>query len=129
MELLNCIVTQFEDNTDSHHDEMCDLVTAVKNYIDNNYISVITLDSLSKQFYFNKYTLLRKFKAMYGKSIISYYRDKRIAYIKNALETTSISISYLSEKLSFSVIYSFSRFFRIHAGCSPTVYRKAHFNK
>lgn len=127
LELLDCILTQFEDDRTVKVDMIQNPVIAVKNYIDNNYMSVMTLESLSKQFYFNKYTLLRKFKLMYNQNIISYYRNKRIEYIKNALRTTTLSITILAEKLNFSDIYSFSRFFKTYVGCSPTVYRKNHF--
>jgi len=127
LELFNCILTQFDHSRMIETDIMSNPIIAVKNYIDNNYMSVMTLDFLSNQFYFNKYTLLRKFKSMYGKNIISYYRYKRIEYIKNILKTTNISISALSEELNFSDIYSFSRFFKTYVGCSPTVYRKNHF--
>lgn len=124
LELLNCILVQFDQNTTNKPDVTDNPVVMVKNYIDNNYASVLTLDSLSRQFYINKYTLLRKFKAMYGKNIISYYHDKRINYIKEALRKSSIRISALAEKLNFSDIYSLSRFFKTHVGCSPTDYRK-----
>ena len=127
LELLNYILMQFDQTASPKPDIICNPVITVKNYIDNNYISVITLDTLSKQFYINKYTLLRKFKSMYGKNIISYYRGKRIEYIKNILKTTTLPISTLAEKMNFSDIYSFSRFFKTYVGCSPTVYRKKHF--
>lgn len=127
LELLNCILAQFDYNTTNKYDAIDNPGVMVKNYIDNNYASVITLDSLSKQFYMNKYTLLRKFKSKYGKNIISYYYDKRIEYIKNILKTTNVSISALSEHLNFSSIYSLSRFFKKHVGCSPTDWRKNHF--
>ena len=128
LELFNCILTQFEHDMTIKTDMIYDPVINVKNYIDNNFLSVITLDSLSKQFYFNKYTLLRKFKLIYNKTVISYYHNKRIEYIKNALKTTTLPISALSEKLNFSDIYSFSRFFKTYVGCSPTVYRKNFFD-
>ncbi|MBO5060389.1 MAG: helix-turn-helix transcriptional regulator [Clostridia bacterium] len=127
LELFDCILTQFDSDKTIKIDMTYNPVIAVKNYIDSNYLSVITLDSLSKQFYFNKYTLIRKFKAMYNQNLMSYYRNKRIEYIKNMLRTTNLSITVLSEKLNFSDIYSFSRFFKTYVGCSPTFYRKNHF--
>lgn len=127
LELLNYILTQFDYNTTNKSDVTGNPIAMVKNYIDNNYTSVITLDALSKQFYINKYTLLRNFKSKYGKSIISYYHDKRIEYIKKSLETTNVSISALSERLNFINIYSFSRFFKKYTGCSPTDWRKKYF--
>ena len=123
-ELLNCVLTQFDRMPSSVDNDAYNPVIAVKNYIDNNFSAVITLDALAKQFYFNKYTLMRKFKAMYSQSIMAYYHNKRIEYIKDKLRTTSLAITALSENLNFSDIYSFSRFFKNHTGCSPSDYRK-----
>lgn len=127
LELLDCILTQFDSSKITSKEVIHNPVMAVKNYIDNNYLSVITLDSLAKQFYYNKYTLMRKFKTMYGQNIISYYHNKRVEYIKTILSETSLPITTLAEKLNFSDIYSLSRFFKTHVGCSPTAYRKNHF--
>ena len=124
LELLDMILRQFDKNPTNKSVSENDALISVKNYIDNNFLSAITLDSLSGQFYFNKYTLLRKFKSVYKQNIMSYYKDLRIDYAKNILKTTSIPIHLLAEKLNFSDIYSFSRFFKSSVGCSPTVYRK-----
>ena len=40
------------------------------------------------------------------------------------LKTTSVPISLISEKMNFSDVYSFSRFFKSHTGYSPVAYRK-----
>lgn len=124
LELLDCILMQFDCDKTIEVDRISNPVISVKSYIDNNYLSVITLDSLSEHFYINKYTLIRKFKAVYKQNIISYYRNKRIEYAKNILKETALPICVLSEKLNFSDIYSFSRFFKTYVGCSPTAYRK-----
>ncbi|MBQ4516139.1 MAG: helix-turn-helix transcriptional regulator [Clostridia bacterium] len=124
LELLDEILRQFDKGTTNKNVSENDALISVKNYIDNNFLSVITLDSLSGQFYFNKYTLLRKFKSVYKQNIMTYYKGLRLNYAKNILKTTSISIHSLAEKLNFSDIYSFSRFFKSSVGCSPTVYRK-----
>lgn len=124
LELLNCILTQFDRMPSAIGTVTDNPVIAVKNYIDNNYLSVITLNSLAKQFYFNKYTLMRKFKSLYGQNIIAYYHNKRIEYIKENLRTTSLPVTVLSEKLNFSDLYSFSRFFKNRTGCSPLEFRK-----
>lgn len=124
LELIDMILRQFDKNTANKSVSENDALISVKNYIDNNFLSAITLDSLSGQFYFNKYTLLRKFKSVYKQNIMSYYKELRIDYAKNILKTTSIPIHLLAEKLNFSDIYSFSRFFKASVGCPPTVYRK-----
>lgn len=129
LELIDEILRQFDKNTTNKNSSENDALISVKSYIDNNFLSPITLDSLSGQFYFNKYTMLRKFKSVYKQNIMSYYKELRIDYAKNILKTTSLPIHSLAEKLNFSDIYSFSRFFKSSVGCSPTVYRKNAENK
>ena len=126
LELLDCILRQFrsskaEERSVPSTDEY---VTLVKSYIENNYTEIITLDSLSKQFYINKYTLLRNFKTLYNQNIMAYYRNLRLAYAKEQLLKTDRSIKSIYEKLNYSDIYSFSRFFKSKVGCSPRHFRK-----
>lgn len=125
LELFDCVLTQFDKNAANTH-EIHNPVIMAKNYIDNNYLSVITLDLLSERFCINKFTLMRKFSKMYGQSIMSYYRSKRIEYIEEILKTTTIPIKVLFERMNFSDVYSFSRFFKSFTGYSPEKYRKNH---
>ncbi len=124
LELLHLLLVQFADDIPNRPNLPYNPIEATKNYIDNNYLSILTLESLSKQFFMNKYTLLRKFKSKYNVTVIDYYHNKRIEYSKNKLKTTTLSITAISEKLNFVDIYSFSRFFKTYVGCSPTEYRK-----
>jgi len=124
LELLNIILLQFSNSSPQPANKPDTTATVIKHYIDNNYLSIITLDSLSMLFNFNKFTLMRKFKKSYKQNIITYYRNKRLEYIKYTLKSTSISISDLAEKMNFSDIYSLSRFFKSCTGHSPTHFRK-----
>lgn len=129
MELLGLILLQFEEKIEGENVSSQHSMAAIKSYIDNNFSNTITLDGLSKQFYINKYTMMRNFKAVYQKSIIAYYHDRRIEYAKKKLQTTTLSVYDIGESLQFNDIYSFSRFFKMYTGCSPTAYRKAVRNK
>ncbi|MEE1047382.1 MAG: AraC family transcriptional regulator [Clostridia bacterium] len=124
LELTDCVLSQFCGGSIADTDGELSTIVAAKNYIDSNFLSVITLDFLSNQFYMNKYTMMRKFKSLYKQNIISYYRQKRIEYAKDMLISTSVSISSLAEKMNFTDIYSFSRFFKACTGLSPREYRK-----
>ena len=126
LELFHMMLMQFDNETSYRGGTISASVASVKNYIDNNFLTVITLDSLSKQFYLNKYTMLRKFKAAYKQSVMSYYRNLRIKYAKKLLTTTSLSVYAIAEKLNFQDIYSFSKFFKSYEGLSPTAYRNKH---
>ncbi|MBO5220329.1 MAG: AraC family transcriptional regulator [Clostridia bacterium] len=122
-ELFSLIFAQFEPDrrpeTGSGHDEYA----IIRSYIDSSYLSPLSLDTLSKQFHLNKFTLTRNFRRRYGMSIIHYYRSLRANYAKKLLTTTNRSVSSIGEELGFSDIYSFSRFFHSFTGMSPTAFR------
>ena len=125
--LLSLILEQFEISSTTVTNENQTL-QMIKNFIDKNFQSIITLEMIEKQFYINKYTLLRAFKKIYGANIIKYYRTKRIDYAKMKLCTTDLSISAIGEKLNFSDVFTFSRFFKIYTGMSPSQYRATQHN-
>ncbi len=122
LEIIAMILEQFD--ADRATPEEASPVIAVKNYIDNNYFQTISLEMLEKQFYINKFTLMRNFKKMYRVNIISYYRKKRTDFAKKALKTTATPIGTIGEQLDFADIYSFSRFFKMQTGMSPREYRE-----
>ena len=124
LELLALICEQFDPVKTPGPRDGRETLVAVKSYIDNNYRSPITLELLSDQFYLNKFTLMRRFKALYGKSIIEYYHDLRAEYAKRVLASTDLSVAEVGEKMHFSDVYSFSRFFKSAVGCSPSDYRQ-----
>lgn len=91
----------------------------VKDYIDNNAGSVITLDSLAMHFHYSKYHLERKFRERYGTTVIRYYHARRVELAREML-IRQPSVTAAAEKLSFGSVYLFSRFFHHHTGMSPT---------
>ena len=121
-ELLCLILNQFDGNVPTPADT--GRVDSVKGYIDANYRQIITLDMLEKQFYANKFTLMRNFKKAYRVNIINYYRARRLEYAKRALRGGSLTVGALAEQLNFTDIYSFSRFFKQQTGMSPSEYRE-----
>ena len=123
LELLSMIINQFSSPL-SKAPISDGRTQAIKEYIDNNYLNIITLDMLSEQFSVNKYTALRKFKSTYGVSIIEYYNNKRFECSKRFLDTTDMSVTEISRILNFTDEYSFSRFFKNINGLSPLNYKK-----
>lgn len=124
LKLLALLCEQFDAVKTEAAEDGQDVLVAVKSYIDNNYLSIITLDLLSAQFYMNKFTLMRRFRTAYRQNVIDYYRELRIAYAKRALESSNLSIAAIGERMNFSDIYSFSRFFKQGTGIAPSYYRK-----
>ena len=101
-------------------------MSVIRSYIAENCTQIISLDSLAEQFSINKYTLMRNFQKCYGTTVINFYNAKRIEYAKELLEEGELTISEISEKLSFADIYTFSRFFKNATDISPSDYRKKH---
>ncbi len=122
--LLNEVITQFENETAVESYIRDGRVSAIKEYIDANFMHVITLDGLAEQFSINKFTMLRRFKASYGNSIISYYNNLRCENAKRKLTSTALPIKEIGASLSFSDEYTFSRFFKSMTGVSPLNFRK-----
>jgi len=126
LELLDMIIEKFVENSLNISKISDTVINNIKNYIDENYRNTLTLDTLSSMYYMNKFTLMRKFKKMYGINIIKYYNNKRIEAAKNMLTHTNLNIKAIGEILNFTDAYSFSRFFKTHIGISPNQFRNTH---
>ena len=98
-------------------------VADVKEYLDQNYSSRITLDDLSARFYINKYYLTRVFKEQYGQSISTYLTALRITHAKQLLRFSDKSVEEIGLECGLGAIHYFSRVFKEIEGVPPSVYR------
>lgn len=124
LEILRLIINQFKKGNRNNDSINTVRLSAVKEYIDANYMHNISLDDIASYFSYNKYTLLRSYKHRFGETIISYCNRKRIDTSKKLLEETSLTVKEISEMLNFTDEYTFSRFFKNKCGCSPSVFRE-----
>lgn len=125
---LMVYINRFQIRPDQHveievkYDEQ---IQKVIQYINSNLGSDLSIDTLAKKFYINKYYLMHKFKANTGCSIHSYVNNKRIqkcaAYIidgKSPAEAAS--------ECGFNDYSNFARAFSKILGISPGKYCKTH---
>ncbi|MBQ4110660.1 MAG: helix-turn-helix transcriptional regulator [Clostridia bacterium] len=122
LKLIYLIISQFEHNYQSIN-EKAD-IKLIKDYIDGNFRQNISLDFLASQFYINKFTMMRRFKEVYGKNIIKYCNEKKLQEAEKLLKNTNLSVKAIGVILNFTDAYSFSRFFKNEFGISPAEYRK-----
>ena len=124
--MLRLLQMVIRDNTVTYEEADPDLEipAIVKQFIDYNYKNIISLDTLEKQFHYSKYSLSRSFASYTGMPIIKYYNAKRLEYAKEMLREGA-AVTRVANELNFSSIYSFSRFFKNAAGCSPTEYQSS----
>ena len=124
LEILRLIINQFSANSDEIDVKNSVRLKAVKEYVDANFMHNISLEDIASYFSFNKYTLLRGFKNMYGDTIISYCNKRRMETSEKLLTETTLTVKEISEILNFTDEYTFSRFFKNNRGVSPSSFRE-----
>lgn len=98
-------------------------VLDVKDYLDRNYRSRITLEELSARFFIDKYYLVKVFKEQFGCSINTYLLDLRITRAKQLLRFSDRSLEEIGEECGLGSPQYFSRQFKKVEGISPSRYR------
>lgn len=105
-----------------------DIAVNTKRYIDTNFYKEINLDLLARLRCTSKYHLIRVFKKYYGVTPRQYLINKRIEKAKKILKTGK-SVSDTCYTIGFESINSFSNLFKMKTGMSPSIYRRAIFDK
>ena len=98
-------------------------VLDVKDYLDRNYRSKITLEELSARFFIDKYYLVKVFKEQFGCSINTYLLDLRITRAKQLLRFSDRSLEEIGEECGLGSPQYFSRQFKADTGQTPAQYR------
>lgn len=99
-------------------------IQAIKDYLDENFKSRISLDDLAGSFYLNKYYLMKLFKDRYGMTINAYLNQARVTWVKQQLRFTDKTVEMLAAELQIEPAY-LSRLFKKVEGVSPTQFRKS----
>ena len=92
---------------------------------DDNINNKITIDDLSKEFYFNKDYIMRLFKKEIKITITDYINKKRIYNSLKDLRNTDNTILKVALNNGFTSQEYFSETFTKVIGTSPNIYRKA----
>ena len=101
-----------------------DLVTRIKNYIQENLQEGPSLTAIADHFHFSREYLLRVFKKEEGVTILQYINDTKMNEAMRMLQTSELAIKEIAEILGFSSSAYFIRFFRTKTGKSPNEFRK-----
>ncbi len=98
----------------------------IKEYLDSNYSSHITLDTLTELTHMNKYYMAHSFSKYTGQSPIQYLNSRRMEAACTLLTDTDYSISSISSSVGFSSQSYFTQAFRKKYGITPIKYRQIH---
>ena len=120
------LVRNAKGNTDASAQDAAaaESVAAVRQYIDENFRTRITLANLCFLFGMNKTTLCRNFREAFGTTVLNYINELRIKEAKSQLLQGDRSITEISDDLGFSSVHYFCRLFRQYTNQSPTEYAK-----
>ena len=105
--------------------EPADKLSAVRRCVKYNYMLNITVESLSKQFGFERSYLYRLFKGKYGIGVKEYIIKVRMEKAAELLAGGS-PVNLTAELVGYSDEFAFSKAFKKHHGMSPLVYKKRH---
>ena len=107
----------------AHNDKLPQLV---KEYINKNYASKITLTILSQKFGCCNATLTKSFKKEYNSTIMGYLTEVRLQKAEDFVRKSRNSFKEISADCGFYDQNYFSKSFTKRYGCSPTEYREKH---
>ncbi|WP_237167726.1 helix-turn-helix domain-containing protein [Paenibacillus yonginensis] len=100
------------------------VVEEIKQHILSHYGDELSRNDLAEIVYLNPDYLARLFKKETGISLGSYVIQVRIAAAKQLLETTSLSVYAVANKVGYGNYSYFSKLFKQAVGCSPNEYKK-----
>lgn len=101
-----------------------DLASSVKQYLEFNYNSNITIDKLCQHFNCSRATLMNNFKLKYGITVFNYINDYRLSIAAKQLIRTQSAIKEIAINAGYSDQNYFSKVFIKRYGLTPSEYRK-----
>ena len=91
-------------------------------YLDEHIYERITIEQLCETFHYQKSRLCALFKKQTGKTIITYFTERKIEAAKELMRQGK-TMGQIATALQFDTPQYFSRIFRSYTGLSPRAYR------
>ena len=120
---LETSATQAEVNAINRQLSGEDAFNRALDYVSENYMDDVTLDSLAAYAGFSRYTLSRMFRQHTGQTFTQYLNKRRVTMAEELLASTKVPVTQVALQCGFNSIATFNRVFRDVRGCTPTQYR------
>jgi len=104
--------------------EKNDYILLIKNYLDYNYHTGISLQELADQYNISKEHLSRTFKERIGTSISDYILRKKIEKAKILIGNEDLKLKDIAEIIGYNDERYMSKVFKKYCGVTPKQYRK-----
>lgn len=103
-----------------------DTIAQVKEYIEDNLSTDLSLESISSQVYFSPKYLSRVFKESTGCNLSDYITDRRMKKACRLLKKTQLSVKDIAVEVGYNSSAYFIKRFRETYGCTPLQYQRQH---
>ena len=105
------------------HSQKKDLINNVLKYVNENYTSPLTLESVASKFYISPCYLSTLFRQETQINFKAYIKTLKMDKAKELLSSTNMSIQAISEYLGYRTASYFSEIFHSEMGVLPSEYR------
>jgi AraC-like DNA-binding protein len=99
-------------------------ISGIVRYINDNYESPLSLESLAGHFDISPYYLSRLFRKTTGFTYVEYVTTVRIKHAQRLLRETKWKVGHILEKVGFQDQRHFGKIFKKVSNCTPLQYRK-----
>lgn len=117
------LLNQGEWGPGDNHASLPENVSAVKEYIDRNFLELRSINEIAAHFFYSREYISRLFRKYFNTNVSEYIAARRIAYSQQLIEQGR-SISEACYQSGFENMSTFIRSFRNITGMTPSEYRK-----
>ena len=101
------------------------LLQKVDSYIEQNIHRSFTVRDIANHLFMEYSYFSRLFSARYGIRLKQYINQKRLAFTKDMITSTNLTMTEIAIKCGFETLYQMERIFKKEDGISPTAFRHA----
>lgn len=102
--------------------EAPDFICAIKQYIDEEYVSIHSVADLTERFFYSREYITRVFKQYYNTPIYEYIINRKLLHNRTLLRE-GVSVEQAAALSGFHNMSSYIKQFKRFTGCTPSVYR------
>lgn len=108
-----------------HHRHHGDTVmNQLQDWLEHNYQSPISIESLADKSHMSTRTLMRRFKQATGITPLAYLQKLRMSAARTALSDTDKTVEQVAHEVGYEDVVFFRRLFKRQYGLVPSVYRE-----
>lgn len=120
---LFCLLNRSDTQTDNSRASLPGKIYEIKQYIDNNYIEIKSINDIAEHFFYSNEYISRLFKQYFNTPLYEYIIKRKITYCKQLFEANT-SVENACHLCGFHNMSSFIKQFKKFTGVSPSVYKK-----